>query len=172
MLREILLEEEVDFFTFKHSNALKKFGTLYNVEKQKKKFKLLCPLKASGFSLIEAKKLNFETNKRIWKSCDNGLMRNNGGRPKIGERIINKVPPEIINKYMMGISSCAANRFLLKLKTNARYREGTYKNAFINSPFKNKISFSSYKNNICKRFKNPHRISDLCDICESGIVII
>ena len=167
MLKGILDENEINLLANKHSNALKRFGVVFNSEEQKKKFKLLSPLKDAKFSLREAKKFNFEAGKLMWKNCSNRHIRNKGGRPKLKE-IISKD----INQYMKRISSHAANRFLKKLKMNAMYRNSTYRAAFNNYPLKDKIpfSFSTFKKKICKRFKKPHRLSDLCDICEHGKV--
>ena len=77
-----------------------------------------------------------------------------------------------INDHMKNLSSIAANRYLIKLKKNVRYRDGTYRDAFNSYPLKKKISFSTFKNKLCKRYKKPHRISDLCDFCEHGKVFI
>jgi len=142
---------------------------VFNSEEQKKKFKLLSPLKDAEFSLRQAKDFNFKAGKKIWTSCSNWHARNKGGRPKLKENIA-----ENINNFMKKRSSPAGNRYLKKLKMNAMYRNSTYKAAYNDYPLKGKIpfSFSTFKKKICKRFKKPHRMSDLCDLCEQGKVII
>jgi len=167
MLKEILLKEEINVIASNHTSALKIFSTLFNKQKSKKKYKLLYPLKLAGFNLSEAKMFNFKAGEKMWKNCDNNLKRNNGGRPKIVKKVVDE-----INDHMKGLSSVAANRYLIKLKTNASYREGTYKDAYNKFFLKNNISFSTFKNKLCKRFKKPHRLSDLCDYCEYGKVRI
>jgi hypothetical protein len=165
MLKEILSEKEINLIADKHTNALSLYAILFNLEKQKKKFKLLCPLKTAGFSLAEARLLDYKAGAWIWQKCDIGQTRNNGGRPMVKTTVIND-----INIYMNKISHPAANRYLIKLKKNARYRKGTYKDAFHTCPFKDKLALGTFRRKICKSFKKPHRISDLCDICEKGKV--
>lgn len=169
MLNEILLREEINLIAVKHTNALKDFALIFNAEMPKKRFKFLIPLKQAGFSLSEVKQLNFKAGGKIWKNCNNDKPRNKGGRPKV-KMIITKN----INDYMKTVSEIAANRYLIKLKRNARYRHGTFKAAFNNYKWKKsfgkKITFSTFYKKICKRFKKPHRLSDLCDICENGKV--
>jgi hypothetical protein len=166
MLKEILSEKDINLIADKQTNALKLYAAIFNLEKQKKKFKLLRPLKSAGFSLAEARLLDYKAGVRIWKKCDIGQTRNNGGRPGIKKSLIND-----INIYMNKISHPAANRYLIKLRKNARYREGTYRDAFHTCPFKDKLSLGTFRRKLCKSFKKPHRISDLCDICESGQVL-
>jgi hypothetical protein len=165
MLKGILDENEINLLAIRHTNALNKFGNVFNSEEQKKQFKLLSPLKEAKFSLREAKNFNFEAGKEIWSNCLNWHTRNKGGRPKLKESISDN-----INLFMKRLSSHAANRFLKRLRMNAMYRNTTYKSAYYKYPLKEKMSFSTFKNKICKRFKKPHRFSDLCDTCEHGKV--
>ena len=169
MLKVLLEEKEVNLLASKHTNALKKYASIFNSEEQKKKYKLLCPLKEAKFSLRQAKSFDFKAGDLMWTNCSNWHARNKGGRPKLEESIA-----ENINYYMKKRSSPAGNRYLKKLKMNAMYRNSTYKTAFNEYPLKDKIrlSFSTFKKKICKRFKKPHRLSDLCDLCEQGKVKI
>ena len=164
-MKDVLKHEEIDFIATKHTNALKNFATLFNGEKMKKKFKLLSPLKNANFSRPEVIKLNYKAGAKIWRNCTIGSTRNNGGRPKLHKSITSN-----INNHMKSLSEIAANRFLIKLKKNARYRVGTFKTAFSSYPLKKKISFSTFYKKICKSFKKPYRLSDLCDICVNGKV--
>jgi hypothetical protein len=97
------------------------------------------------------------------KKNQNPLYRNKGGRPII--EISND-----INQYMETVSHVAANRYLIKSKKNARYREGTFKEAFNKYPLRRNLCFTSFKNKLSNVFKRPHRLSDLCDVCETGKV--
>ena len=166
MLNDILLQNEVNSLAVKHTNALKNFAIIFNNEKPKKKFKLLSPLKQADFSLNDVKRFNFKAGAKVWKSCSNLAIRNNGGRPKVELKVVTN-----IDNHMKSLSEIAANRYLIKLKKNARYRNTTYKAAFNSYPMKKKITFSTFYKKICKRFKKPHRLSDLCDICQNGKVI-
>jgi len=167
MLKEVLLEEEISLFNTKHTIALKNFSVVFNSESQKKQYKLLYPLKNAGFSFYEAKMFNFKAGLKIWTNCSNPYPRNQGGRP-----ILNPIISENINKHMETLSEPAANRYLLKSKMNARYRLTTYKTAFNSFTKLSKAQFSlqTFRKKILKRFKKPHRLSDLCDLCEHGKV--
>jgi hypothetical protein len=164
-LKEILNKEEIDMLTSKQTNALKNFSIVYNSEPQKKRFKLLSPLKLAGFSLKEARMLNFEVGRNIWKNCTNLNQRNKGGRP-----ILKSIFTGGINLHVKKFSEPAANRYLIKSKKNARYRLGTFKSLYNSYQFKTRMSFQTFRNKISKDFKKPHRLSDLCDICEHGNV--
>ncbi len=161
MFKEILTKEEINQIASEHSLALKYFGDIFNEEKIKNKFRYLSPLKKAGFSLTEAQKFEFKAGEKMWANCTKMIIRKKGGRPKLEQKIV-----ESINEHMKNSSSIAANRYLKKLKKNVRYRDGTYRDAFNSYLLKSKISFSTFKNKICKRYKKPHRISDLCDFCE------
>ena len=165
MLKGILDKKEINLLAIRHTSALNKFGSVFNSAEQKKQFKLLSPLKEAKFSHREAKNFNFEAGKKLWRNCLNWHSRSKGGRPKLNESI-----SDSINLFMKRSSSYAANRFLKKLKMNAMYRNTTYKTAYNKYPLKAKMSFATFKNKICKRFKKPHRFSDLCDTCEHGKV--
>lgn len=164
-MKEILKHEEINIIADKHTNALKHYAVIFNSEKSKKKFKLLSPLKLAHFSLPEVKRFNYNAGKKIWRNCSNGQERNAGGRPKIDLSFIKN-----INCHMKKQSEIAANRYLIKLKKNARYRVGTYKSAYNSYPLREKICFATFRNKICKSFKKPYRLSDLCDLCENGKV--
>ncbi len=109
--------------------------------------------------------LFYNTNYITIYCCLNGKARNVGGKPKIDLSFSKN-----INCHMKKQSEIAANRYLIKLKKNARYRVGTYKSAYNSYPLREKICFSTFRNKICKSFKKPYRLSDLCDICENGKV--
>ena len=165
MLRNILTSDEINSIAQKHSDALKNYAKLYHAEKSKTKFKLLYPLKYAKFTLEEAKKFNFKASMNLWASCSNKMDRNLGGRTCLSEMIVHD-----INKHMTNNSSIAANRYLKKLKTNARYTNSTYIEAFNTFPMKNKLTFSTFIRKMKKKYKKPHRYSDLCDICEKSKV--
>ena len=71
---------------------------------------------------------------------------------------------------MESVSQIAANRYLIKSKKNARYREGTFKEAFNKYPLRHRLCFTSFKTKLSNVYKKPHRLSDLCDVCETGKV--
>jgi hypothetical protein len=75
MLKDVLSKEQISLLAFEHTKALKKFGDLCNNQPNKEKFQFLCPLKYAGFSLSEAKKLNFIVGDDLWKNCLNPLPR-------------------------------------------------------------------------------------------------
>ena len=85
---------------------------------------------------------------------------------------------EKIEEHMKSISSIAANRFLKKELTNAYYCSvplirayKLFKDKLIEHNFSNKIiSFSTFYKYMPKKFKHPHRISDICNFCEKNKV--
>ena len=165
MLKDILHNEEIDFIAKKHSDALTNYANLFNNEKKKYKFKLLNPLKDANFRLDDAKKFNFKASKKLWASCSNKKERNPGGRPCLNNMIV-----ENIHTHMNNKSSIAANRYLKKCKSSARYRDTTYLEAFNSFQMKDKLVISTFKRKMKKIYKKPHRFSDLCDVCENGKV--
>ena len=86
---------------------------------------------------------------------------------------------EKIEEHMKSISSIAGNRYLKKEFSNAyncsvpliqAYR--TFKDKLLtNNKQKKIISFSSFYKYMPKKFKHPHRLSDLCNFCEKNKVI-
>ena len=75
-----------------------------------------------------------------------------------------------INKHIENNSAVAANRFLKKQDQCARYREFPIRNYYENFLNKKKISYSSFIKHIGKKYKKPHRFSDLCKYCEHNKV--
>ena len=166
MLEDVLTSDDKNALAAKHFRALSLFGEMYNTKKKKLKHKYLYPVRKAGFSILEAKNMNFLTNKYMWKSCLNRRKRNNGGHPKLDNSLIEK-----INSRVAENSTIAANRYLKKQNQNALYRNSTLKEAYNNLPEKNKLSYSSFYLHLDNRFKKPHRLSDLCDYCEYKKVI-
>ncbi len=161
MLSDVLKPDEKKKFTSKHLKALRLFGEIYNKKKQKNKHKYLYPIKRAGFSISEALHFNFKISTHIWHSCLNRSKRNKGGKPKLDVLLVDK-----LNAHLTQNSSIAANRYLKLQSRNARYRNLTNIEAYKTFAEKKMMSFSCFYSHIEKKFKKPHRISDLCDYCE------
>ena len=61
-----------------YKKALKYFSNFFNKAKKKEKFKYLYPIKASGFTMREARRLGFNCSKYLWRKCLNTNDRNLG----------------------------------------------------------------------------------------------
>ncbi len=136
----------------RYEKALKNYSSLFNKEKQKEKYKLISPLKDAGFTLKEARLLQFNVSKKLWTSCKNYSKRNKGGRPALDKNVIKQ-----INSHVMNNSNVAANRFLKKEKENAFYRNLSYRNLYRTFGQKKQLAFSTFRKNIKNTFKKPHR---------------
>ena len=71
---------------------------------------------------------------------------------------------------MSNNSSIAANRYLKRHSTSVMYRNSTIIEAHRTFAFRKAVPFSSFYKYIEKKFKKPHRLSDLCDYCEENKV--
>ena len=98
------------------------------------------------------------------KSCSNTTERNKGGRKPIKDTQL----AFDLNKHMENMSTIAANRFLIKEKANAFNRHDTLRLCYESFPQKHLLSYSAFVNNMAKKFKKPHRLSDMCETCEQG----
>jgi hypothetical protein len=77
-----------------------------------------------------------------------------------------EIKPEI-NKHVEKISNVASNRFLKKINSTAFYRQTSLTEAY--QKYQNSeraISFSTFYNALIKKYKKPHRLTDLCQYCE------
>ena len=97
----------------------------------------------------------------MWNNCTNLEKRDKGGRPKINQTEI-----ENINAHVGIGSTVASNRYLKKLKSCASYRQISIKKSFETFPRKSSLSFTTFYKYILKKYKNPHRLTDLCEMCE------
>ena len=145
--------------------ALNFFSKIYNKEKPKLKNRLLDPIKSAGFSIKEAKAFGFKFCKNFWRS-NLKLKRNLGGRPALNDSLKN-----LIESFHHENSSLAANRFLKRQHTNARYRNKTLSDDYHSFKFKDFLSFSSFYKFMPKYIKHPHRKTDLCFYCLLNKVI-
>ncbi len=165
MLKEILKDSEINQIAAKHILALRHFSTLFNTEKQKQKHKFISPIRKAGFSIKEASFLNFKVSQYLWKNCLVLNKRKLGGRPKLDAFLISK-----INSHISANSSIAANRYLKRQSTSVMYRNSTIIESHRTFAFRKVVPFSSFYKYIEKKFKKPHRLSDLCDYCEENKV--
>ena len=151
----------------KYELALKQFAKMFNNEKLKYKYKLLTPIRKAGLTKKQAEKLDFKISKRMWQSCLNENVRNQGGRPKLDKSLIQRV-----NEHLDENSTTAANRFLKKQKSCAKYRSLTLRRCYESFHLKKSLSYSSFYKHIQKKYVKPHRFSDLCVYCENNKVNI
>ena len=97
----------------------------------------------------------------MWTSCLNINDRNQGGRPEISLLKVKQ-----INDHLEKNSTVAANRFLKKLKVCANYRHLSLRESYQTMRNKEDVSYSTFYKKIQKKYKKPHRLSDLCRYCE------
>ena len=67
---------------------------------------------------------------------------------------------------MDNICSIAANRYLVRQNTSAFNRHQTIWSCYQSYPEKAHVSFTTFYSNV--RYRKPHRLTDLCEICEMG----
>ena len=161
LLKKILNKEKVFEIAQHQTKALNTFADLFNGEKQKLKFKYLFPIKSSGLNINDARKLGFKVSKNMWKNCSNVLKRNNGGRPKTLASV-----KKALNQHIESNSAVASNRYLKKLGTCVFYRNISIKASYENFKGKEMISYSGFYKHMQKKYKKPHRFTDLCEYCE------
>ena len=81
---------------------------------------------------------------------------------------------ESINEHVKRLSQVASNRLISKKndksgeKEAVRYLNCTLKEAYRSFKDKDSISFSTFRRCIEKKYKKPHRLTDLCRYCEHG----
>ena len=139
MLKSVLRIEEKKELLNKHVMALNKISNVYNVSKQKQRFKLLNPMRHAGLSYKETRSLGFKATKYMWKSCLMLNERMRGGKPKIDDSIKSE-----IELHMESISHIAANRYLKREQTNAFYRDVPLTEAYTSFNLKDQITFTTF----------------------------
>jgi hypothetical protein len=111
--------------------------------------------------------LGFNVSFDLWLSFDNENERNPGGRPR------NYLSYEV-EAYMNSITTASADRTINskldgQIETvNVRYRNVYLTEAYEGFELKDKISFTTFYNNVGPQFKKLFRFSDLFDYCELG----
>jgi hypothetical protein len=165
LLSDILKKEEKKIFCNKYHQLFLNLSQLNNRTAPKERYKLINCVKRANFSFYETKKSGFLISKRLWRTCDNQSTRNKGGRYSLSEEKRLQ-----INNYLESLSSIASNRLV---KFGGRYVSAMYcsksiKEAYRTFPNRSNITFSTFYKYISKKFKKPHRFTDLCDYCEHG----
>ena len=87
--------------------------------------------------------------------------------------MIKKEIVESINEHVKSLSHVASNRLISKKdksgeKEAVRYLECTVKDAYRSFKDKDSVNFSTFCRCIEKKYKKPHRLTDLCRYCEHG----
>ncbi len=62
----------------KYKCALENYASLYNNAQQKERHRYIYPLRISGISFYDARKLGFNVTSYQWKHCLNRSKRNKG----------------------------------------------------------------------------------------------
>ena len=139
---------------------------MHNSSLQKCRKEFLFPMKNANFSLKQTRELNFNATSYLWTKCLNTLANNVGGRLPLKGELIKE-----INQHCKKNSSIAANKYLKKIKSNAYYRNTTFKSLYNRFNLREKLSHSTFYKYSRKEFKKPKRLSDMCVHCEEYKVI-
>jgi len=177
LLKSVLTPSEIMEVASRQKSALEGFAELFGQSASKNKHKFIWPLKKAGFTYVEAHNLNFRVSRWLWNKCDDQTERTNGGRMKVSNEIIKS-----LNDHIEKDSYVASNRFLKKINECAMYRHYALKDHYASFPAKRtsasrrknqvgKISYSSFYKYTSKKYKNPHRLTDMCKWCEQNKVI-
>lgn len=118
-------------------------------------------MKKSGFSLSETRKLNYKATSYLWNKCLDSSERNLGARHSLSTELVGE-----IDKHFKNNSSIAANKYFKMIKSNAYYRNSTFKSTYNSFYLRKKLSHSSFYKYSRKKFKKPKRLSDMCIHCE------
>jgi hypothetical protein len=153
MIKDILEESEINQIADKNTKALLSYAKIYNEWKNPKtKHIFISPIKNAGFTMKQASNLDFKVSFNLWKSCSNPSIRNKGGRPKLNSYLCNT-----ISTYLKENSSLAANRYLKRQLTNARYCNNSKLSLYNSFPSKDKVSITTFKSKMGLIYKKPHR---------------
>ena len=166
MLQSVLSTEEISQLVSKQTKALKLFGQVFN---ENRKWINAWPLKEAGFTLQQARGFNFNVSQWMWLNRGQREEGKKTGRPAVDKNTI-----IALNKHIQKDSTPASNRFLRKLKVCAMYRHFSIRNhykTFVGPPRKEKLSYSSFYKYMIKKYKKPHRLTDMCKWCEKNKVI-
>lgn len=163
LVNDILTTKQKKLYFGKYESSLRHFASLYNTTPQKKRHRVLKPMKLAKFTVPECKALGFKVTHYMWKNSAKSKERNKGGRKNI-EKDLEKE----INLFMESISRSSSYRFLKKQNTNAYIREKSFTEAYnlFNQSHGETISFSTFYKYVDEKFKKPHNMADLCDYCE------
>jgi hypothetical protein len=158
----------------KYKNALINIANLF--EKKKKIFRpfirkrIINALRISGLSRREVNELNFKVCKYLWSEAKLVKEPSKRGRKEIQVDLKIAIQ-EHLEKYS-NVSSNRSIKFPIgndeKTDIAVQHRNETLEIIYDNFPFKNEIKFSTFCKYIDKKFKKPHRLSDLCEYCEHG----
>ena len=148
----------------RETNALRLFGKFCN--EKRPNFEYLRPLKQSGFTLKEARGLNFNFKYSEWfdGSRIKRVLRKKG-RPALDKNLV-----VALNQHVEKDSTVAANRFLKRLQTCAMYRHFAMVDHYKSFPSKINLSYSSFNKYTMKKYKKPHKLTDMCKWCEKNKV--
>jgi hypothetical protein len=172
-LKSMLTPYEIMEIASRQKNVLIEFGKIFEQTSSKNKHKFIRPVKKAGFSFTEAHDLNFGVSKWLWDKCMDHSIRQTGGRKKHPAEII-----KALNSHIDKDSYVASNRYLKKINECAMYRHYAMRNHFTNFPAKRTseairqksqygtISYSSFYRYASKKYKKPHRLTDMCKWCE------
>jgi hypothetical protein len=165
LVSDVLKKNEKKILSPKYHQVFLNLGQLCNRTAPKERYKILSCVKRANISFYESRQAGFQVSKYLWRSCENENPRNMGGRFSLSEE--KKIQ---INTHMESLSSIASNR-LVKIggrSVSAMYCSKSIKEAYKSFPDRATIPFSTFYKYISKKFKKPHRLTDLCDYCEHG----
>lgn len=160
----------------KYQRALSKIGKMYENNKQELNFKpfvkrqLIRQLKLAGITHKESRSLGFKCSNYLWSNCSKDYQPKRRGRHSVIPDLV-----AAIQDHLKSCSETAPNRTIKskyvdknfsKLEIPVYYRSQTLREIYDSFIYKEEISFASFCSYINPEFKKPHRLTDLCDICE------
>lgn len=126
--------------------------------------------------LNEVKSYGFPISKHLWSSKNENPRKPGGAKP---------ISPELqqsIRTYLKEKSNIASNRRVINKDpndedyledVNARYLENNKIELYNSFKFRDQVARSTFYRyvNKSKVFKNPHRLTDMCDYCEKALTL-
>jgi hypothetical protein len=168
MLNTCLIKIEKKRLASNYVSALRCLSNMYKTTKKNERFKYAVALQQANMSYREAKSLGFGISNRLWTRCRNDrTMRANSGRFPIAEDLVHS-----INEHMESISSQASNRTVCSAIDNQPigvwYCSMSFRKAYQTFAYREELRYSTFFKYVQKKFKKPHRKTDICEYCDSG----
>ena len=139
--------------------ALQEFSQLSNESKMKNRRFFIRPMRISGFSFSETKRLGFKCSLHLWKSCILYLPKQKNGR-----KPLKHCYQQSINSFLDNLSATSSDR-TVKIKDQdgnktdeiVNYCNTSFHEAYVNYDYRHQMCESTFRKYIPKIYKKPFK---------------